>query len=228
MLSVIIPTLNAEARLAPCLDALVGAAVNGLVREVIVIDGGSADRTTEIADGFGARILTASPGRGGQLGAGAEAAKGKWLLFLHADTVLEAGWAEEAARFMEGHPHKAAVFTLKFDAEGAAPALVARGAMVRTRLFKVPYGDQGLLISKALYDASGGYAALPLMEDVEFVQRLIKQKGRGVLHVMTARAVTSAARYERDGYAQRVLKNLTILTRYYLGASPEKLARDYR
>lgn len=228
MISVVIPALNAESRLAPCLDALVASALDGLVKEVIVVDGGSADKTCEIAGGFGATVLAAPPGRGGQLAKGAGAAKGPWLLFIHADTVLEEGWAGEAAAFIGRHPEEAAVFALRFDAKGLAPALVAAGAMARTRLLKAPYGDQGLLISKALYEAVGGYSGIPLMEDVEFIRRLIKREGRGALHVLKARAVTSAERYERDGYARRVVKNLAILTRYYLGASPEALAKDYR
>ncbi len=228
MISVVIPTLNAEARLAPCLDALVGPALDGLVKEVIVVDGGSSDKTLQIADGFGARIMTAPPGRGGQLKAGAGAARGGWLLFLHADTVLEDEWGEEALAFMRGHDSGAAVFTLQFDAKGPAPRLVAAGAMARTRMLKTPYGDQGLLISKPLYEKLGGYADIPLMEDVEFIRRLTKQEGAGALHVLRARAVTSAARYERDGYLRRVVKNLTILARYSLGAAPEDLARAYR
>ncbi len=228
MISVVIPTLNAEARLGECLDALVAPALDGLVKEVIVVDGGSSDATLPMADSFGTRILTAPPGRGGQLKAGAEAARGEWLLFLHADTVLDESWGAEAMQFVREHPDKAAVFTLKFDAKGFAPGFVAAGAMLRTKFLQAPYGDQGLLISKALYNEARGYAEMPLMEDVEFIRRLTRRKGAGVLRVLKSRAVTSAERYERDGYARRVVKNLTTLTRYFLGASPEDLAKAYR
>ena len=142
--------------------------------------------------------------------------------------MLEPGWAEEAQRFIRDCPDKAAVFTLQFDAKGFAPRVIASGAMARTRVLKTPYGDQGLLISKTEYDAVGGFAALPLMEDVAFIRRLTKTKGGEVLHVLQAKAVTSAERYERDGYARRAVKNMMILTRYFLGASPEELAKDYR
>lgn len=228
MISVVIPALNAETRLAECLDALVRAAMNGLVKEVIVVDGGSTDVTLEIADAFGAKVLTAEAGRGGQLKTGAEAAKGAWMLFLHADTVLEEGWEREADIFVRESEARAAVFALRFDAEGFAPAAVAAGAMARTHLLKSPYGDQGLLISRTLYDEIGGYRAMPLFEDVDIVRRLIRAKGRNALHVLRANAITSAERYERDGYIRRVVKNFWHLMRFHFGATPEELARSYR
>src|SRR5262249_40898609 len=101
MISVVVPTLNAQATLAPTLAALVPAAVDGLIREVIVTDGGSMDRTVEIAEEAGATLIACSSGRGQQLRAGAERAQFPWLLFLHADTELTRGWEREVASFME-------------------------------------------------------------------------------------------------------------------------------
>ncbi|WP_411816272.1 TIGR04283 family arsenosugar biosynthesis glycosyltransferase [Hyphococcus sp. DH-69] len=227
MISVVIPCLNGETRLPACLDALVGPAVEGLVREVIVVDGGSTDQSALIADGFGARVIETEPGRGTQLRAGAEAAKSDWLLFLHADTVLSDDWAKGAAIFMRGDQDRAAVFTLQFDRSGFAPNFVSGGAMLRTRLLKLPYGDQGLLISRRLYDAVGGFGDLPLMEDADFIRRLTKKYGRRAIEILPAQAITSAARYERDGYIKRVLKNSFTLLRYLLGASPEALKKNY-
>lgn len=224
-LSVIIPALNASAALPATLAALGPAAVEGLIREVIVVDGGSSDETRAIADGAGARVIGAAPGRGGQLAEGARAARGDWFLFLHADTVLEPGWAREAAAFMRAPGPCAAVFTLAFDAMGLAPKIVAAGAMIRTRVFRAPYGDQGLLLPRARYEAAGGYRPLPLMEDVEFVDRL-KRDGR--LVVLKSRAITSAARYERDGYARRVARNFCCIVMHRLGVAPEKIAAFYR
>ncbi|MEO1243361.1 MAG: TIGR04283 family arsenosugar biosynthesis glycosyltransferase [Pseudomonadota bacterium] len=226
-ISVVIPALNAEARLAACLDALVAAAVDGLVREVVVVDGGSTDDTLRIADGFGARIVKAPPGRGGQLRAGGAAARSEWLLFLHADTVLEDGWTDEVRHFIEKNACDAGVFTLAFDAKGLAPRAVAAGAMMRTRFVKSPYGDQGLLISRKAYDEIGGFRDMPLFEDVDIVKRLLRRHTNMAFHVFTTKAVTSAERYEREGYAKRVFKNFVLFTRYQLGAAPEKLVKGY-
>ncbi|MBB5519221.1 TIGR04283 family arsenosugar biosynthesis glycosyltransferase [Amphiplicatus metriothermophilus] len=225
-ISVIIPTLDAARELPATLTALVPAAIDGLVKEVIIADGGSQDETMRIAQEAGARVVAGPRGRGAQLAQGAAAARGAWLLFLHADTVLETTWAEEARAFL-GAPERAGVFTLAFDAKGFAPRVVAAGAMARTRLLAAPYGDQGLLIARALYEEIGGFRPLPLFEDLDIIERLIKTKGRRALHVFRAKAVTSAARYERDGYMRRVLKNAWCLALYRFGASPARIAEIY-
>lgn len=223
-----IPALNAEARLAACLGALVSPTMDGLIREVIIADGGSSDGTVRIAQGFGAEVLDAARGRGRQLRAGAAAARAPWLLFLHADTVLEDGWGEEARALIETGERVAGVFRLDFDTDDWRARLVAMGANWRTRWLKAPYGDQGLIVSRAAFDASGGYSDAPLFEDVDLIDRLVAANGAGALRVFRSKAVTSAGRYERDGYGARVAGNFLLLLRYRLGAAPEALARNYR
>ena len=225
-ISVVIPTLNAERFLAATLEALVPAAVDGLVREVIVSDGGSSDATLNIAEAAGARIVKGAKGRGGQLRRGADTARGDWLLFLHADTRLDPSWTEEAGALMAA-PDRAGVFTLRFDSDHPLAKLVAGGAMARTRLFKAPYGDQGLLISRALYDRVGGFSDQPLFEDVDIIDRLVRIEGRRVLKVMNAAAVTSAERYQTQGYGACVARNFLCLAMYRLGFSPERIAKVY-
>jgi len=225
MISVVIPTLNAERTLARCLAALVGPAMRRVVREVIIVDGGSADATSAIAEESGARLIVTPPGRGGQLRAGAEAAKNGWLLFLHADTVLDDTWEREAGRFIarENAAEKAAVFAFALDDTSLRARALERLVGLRCRLFALPYGDQGLLISQHLYNNIGGIKDMPLMEDVECMRRT----GRKRLVFLRTPAVTSAARYRNNGYIFRPLKNLSILTLYALGVPPRVLVKLY-
>jgi rSAM/selenodomain-associated transferase 2 len=228
MISVIIPTLNAEAGLAQTLAALVPAAVEGLVREVIVVDGGSTDRTAAIADDAGVAFATCSGGRGCQLAAGAAKARFPWLLFLHADTVLDPGWEREAAAFMEAtdtgrRAPAAAAFRFALDDDGLSPRLLERAVALRCALLRLPYGDQGLLLPKGLYTEVGGYPLSVLMEDVGLILRL----GRRRIALLRTRAVTSAVRYRRDGYMRRSLRNLACLTLFFLRAPQSMIARVY-
>jgi rSAM/selenodomain-associated transferase 2 len=219
----VIPTLEAARLLPACLSALVPALVSGLVREAIVVDGGSRDLTPAIARDFGCALIASSPGRARQMNAGAAAAKGAWLLFLHADTVLEAGWEVEAAEHLHARPDKAAAFTLAFDDEGAAARRVAALANWRARTFGLPYGDQGLFLPRALFDAVGGFPDQPLMEDVAIVRAI----GRGRLTHLSALATTSGERHRRDGWIRRPLRNLAILAAHLAGVQPARLRRWY-
>lgn len=220
-LSVIIPTLQAASALPVCLAALGEGLEAGLIREVIVSDGGSGDATQAIADAAGAQVVTGPASRGGQLRRGAEAAHGAWLLVLHADTVLPEGWPRAArAQMRAGGP---AAFRLSFDAAGVMPALVAGWANLRSRAFGLPYGDQGLLIPKDVYEAAGGYPDIPLMEDVALARAL---KGR--IALMPLAVTTSADRYARAGWLRRGARNLGTLARYLCGADPQRLAARYR
>lgn len=228
MISVIIPTLNAERRLAACLTALVPAAVEGMVREVIAVDGGSSDRTLKIADQAGIEVMTSEPGRGRQLRAGAQRARSPWLLFLHADSVLAADWDIEASAFMRNvdigsAPLAAAVFRFALDDRGAAPRTLELLVGARSHLLGRPYGDQGLLIPRRLYDEIGGYRDMPLMEDVDIVRRL----GRRRIVALRAAVTTSAERYRRQGYVRRVLRNQLCLGLYAIGVSPARIAKVY-
>ena len=162
MISVVIPTLNAEAGLTKTLAGLVPATVQCLIREVIIVDGGSRDGTADIADVAGAHFIRAERGRGTQLAAGAEAARSDWLLFLHADTILEPGWEQEAQAFVERvdageRPMAAAAFRFALDDYGLKPRLLETMVGMRCALFRFPYGDQGLLVPRSLYRTVGGF-----------------------------------------------------------------------
>jgi rSAM/selenodomain-associated transferase 2 len=211
MLSVVIPTLNAAGSLGACLERI------GEADEIVVVDGGSTDQTTRIAQSHGARLIASPKGRGVQLRAGAEVARGDWLLFLHSDTLLGSEWRYEADRHIEKRPNEAACFRFRLADPAWQARLVERGV----RLRRFPYGDQGLLLSRALYDRVGGYRPLPLMEDVDLVRRL------GRVRLLGEVALTSAERWRRDGWARRSARNLALVLLYRLGASPERLARLY-
>jgi rSAM/selenodomain-associated transferase 2 len=228
MISVVIPTFNASGALVPTLAALVPALVAGLVREAIVVDGGSSDDTRSIADAAGTQLIEAKRGRGTQLDAGAARAKGDWLLFLHADTVLDPGWEEEVRHFIErvesGRRRQAAAFfRFALDDDGFMPRMVERFVAFRCSVFGLPYGDQGLLISRKLYGRLGGFRPLPLMEDVDLVRRLKRRE----IVMLKSRAVTSAQRYQHDGYFFRGLRNLGLILLYYLRVPARVLARLY-
>lgn len=223
MISVIVPTFNDAANLPRALAPLV-AGVGGIVKEVIVADGGSADETLAIADAAGCNIVKAEGGRAKQMRAGAEVAKGKWLLFLHADTVLAPSWVEETERFINEPQSrkKAAVYKLALDETSREANRVVFWARLRGRVMKVPYGDQGLLISRFFYDGLGGYPDVPQMEDVEIMRRIGPQR----LVQFETQAVTSAEKYRREG-PKRGWRNLGLLARCLTGADPVELAKAY-
>ena len=221
-ISVVIPTLDAADELPRTLAALAGSAS---IREIIVSDGGSRDETASIAHAAGARVMTGPRGRGIQLIAGAAAATGEWLLFLHADCRLTADWEKAVAEFIArpGASDRAGYFGFALDDPDPAARRLERIVAWRCRVFGLPYGDQGLLIARGLYDAVGGFAAIPLMEDVDFVRRL----GRHRIAPIGAQAVSSARRYRRDGYLRRPLRNLFCLSLYFAGVPPQRIAGLY-
>jgi rSAM/selenodomain-associated transferase 2 len=219
MLSVVIPALDAAATLPSCLASLAGAA-----DEIVLADGGSRDATVRLAEAAGARVIVSPKGRGLQLAAGAEAANGDWLLFLHADTVPDPGWREAVNAHIQRRPNHAACFRFRLDDPAWQARLIEHGVAARVRLLGLPYGDQGLLMPAALYRRLGGYRPWPLMEDVDLVRRI----GRRRLHLLAADAVTSAERWRRGGWFRRSARNLLMLGLYGLGVSPERLAARYR
>jgi rSAM/selenodomain-associated transferase 2 len=216
-ISVVIPALDEEERLPAAIRSVRADA------EVIVVDGGSRDATRTVAAAEGARVLESPAGRGRQLDAGARAASGDWLVFLHADTRLEAGWAEA----LEGLRRDVVggAFRLAIDSDRLAFRIVERAVRARVRLFALPYGDQGLFARREVYVRVGGVPHLPLMEDVEFVRRL---RRAGPLAFLPSRAFTSARRWERHGVVKATLWNWWLVGLYAAGRSPESLARLYR
>ncbi len=193
MISVIVPTLNAQLTLPRCFDSLIAATVRGVVREVIVADGGSSDDTLIIADAAGARIKKGNKSRASQLEAGAAAARQDWMLFLHPETALDPGWEVEAEAFIHRsclEQPRAAAFRFGVDEFDQAARRGEALAALRCWLLKRPHGDQGLLIPKRLYKQVGGYRDVH-REDVDIVRRI----GSRRLVMLRARAVNKRAEY---------------------------------
>lgn len=217
-LTVIIPTLDAAATLSRTLATVAGV-------PVVVVDGGSTDATVSIAREHAAAVLASQPGRGVQLRTGAERTDSQWLMFLHADTILEAGW-QAAVEDFTGAPanvERAGVFRFALDDPSPAARRLEFLVRWRGRTLALPYGDQGLLIHRRLYDAIGGYRPLPIMEDVDIIRRV----GRRRLRFLEPRAFTSPIRWRREGWTLRSARNLLCLALYYAGLPPRHIAKVY-
>ena len=223
MLSIVIPTLNAQNHLPALL-----AQVDGFADEVVVSDGGSRDETLYTALDAGARIAVGCKGRGWQLARGARWASldkvdNDWLLFLHADAKMGEGWQKAVRAHMDVQPSKAGYFKFSVDDKGFRPRLMEFLVGLRCSFLRLPYGDQGLLISRALYEEVGGFPIWELFEDVAIVRALKRRR----LRPLNAAILTNPERYKKDGYLRRSVKNLSLLLRFFMGASPESLSRSY-
>ena len=219
--TVVIPALNEAAHLAATL-----AAVNrGSPREVVVVDGGSTDATWELAQGAGATVIRSAPGRSRQMNAGAARATGNTLLFLHADTLVPEHWPDAVQATIERPFVVAGAFAFRIAGTFPGSRWVEWTTNCRSRCFQSPYGDQGLFIRRSLFESMGGFAALPILEDYEFVLRL-RKLGR----IVTARVpiATSGRRWNRLGVFRTTLINQAVIVGFHLGIRPLHLASWYR
>jgi rSAM/selenodomain-associated transferase 2/rSAM/selenodomain-associated transferase 1 len=221
-ISIVIPALNEAARLAPILGDVCGHAD---VLDVVVVDGGSTDGTPEIARAAGALVLRAAGGRAGQMNAGAAAAKGGILLFLHADTILPSQFPMHVRDTLRLPGVVGGAFAFRLDASGFLLRCVERCANWRARTLQMPYGDQALFMRRDTFDRVGGFPLLPIMEDLEIVRRL-RRLGR--IRIVPAAATTSARRWQTLGVFRTSALNQLLTAAYFLGFAPSKLARWYR
>lgn len=216
-LSIIIPVLNEAGRIAEAIASVRRYSD----AEILVVDGGSTDETPRIAAALGANVLRAPPQRAAQMNLGAARARGRLFLFLHADTRLPFGWPRDVARFDASTDAAGLAFSLAFDAATPSLRLIEWGANTRSRLLGLPYGDQGLLVRREVFEQLGGFAPMPAMEDYEFVRRLRKL---GTVMVSRLPAVTSARRWLRRGIWRTTLRHQVVIAAYHLGLSPERVA----
>lgn len=221
-LTVVIPTLNAAAGLKALLPQL---SSDRLDLDLVIADGGSTDATPDLASRHQARLTAAEGGRGPQIRAGVDAALAEWLMILHADSRLPEDWDRRVAAFMAdpGSEALAGYFAFALDDGSASARRLERLVAWRCRVLGLPYGDQGLLVSRGFLESLGGYPDLPLMEDVALVRRIGKKR----LACLDARLITSSEKFRRDGYLRRSARNLLCLALYFLGVPPWAIRRIY-
>jgi rSAM/selenodomain-associated transferase 2 len=226
LITVVIPVLNDTAALASLLPALPTLPPDPTV-EIIVVDGDKA--SDPVMDALrerysGVAWMRSGPGRGVQMNEGARQARGRWLMFLHADTRPGLGWIDLFRRLDEQPRTVGGSFRFALDSPTRWARWIEWGVRIRVRLFDFAYGDQGLFVRRTVFEELGGYRELPLMEDVDFIRRL---RRRGRLEHADVPALTSARRWERDGWVWRTVENLLLVTLFLAGRSPERLARRY-
>lgn len=221
-LAIVIPTLDEEPSLRRTLPLALAAA-----DEVVVSDGGSTDRTLEVARSLGARIVSGPPGRGGQLNRGAAATESDILLFLHADTILPDA-AGQAVRDAVEAGAAGGAFLVRFDVDSPKMRLGGWLASHRTRLTYLPLGDQAQFVTSEAYRVLGGYRDWPILEDVDFARRLKRRYGRRRLALIESPVTTAARRFVEQGSFRTVATNWLIWLLYLLGVPPHRLARLYR
>jgi rSAM/selenodomain-associated transferase 2 len=221
-LSIVIPTLNEEAGIADALDALQPLRAAGC--DVIVADGGSDDHTVDVARPHCEQLVTAPRGRGAQMNAGAAAARGDVLLFLHSDTRLP----DQAEQLVLSGLKQSGRVWGRFDVRisGRHPLLPMVATLInwRSRLIGIATGDQAIFVEKSAFAAAGGFPDIPLMEDIVLSQRL-----RGLTRpvCLRARVTTSGRRWDNQGFARTVLLMWWLRAAHFLGADPNELARAY-
>lgn len=223
-LSVIIPTLNEEQVLGQTLARLENHK-NAELIEVIVVDGGSSDTTLALAERAGCRTISSARGRGSQMNAGAAAAKGEVLLFLHADTLLPDNFSRLILDAVRLPSFTAGAFSLAIDSPAKSLATIAWFANLRSRRLQLPYGDQALFVSKRMFDAIGGFPEMAIMEDFVFIRKIKKE---GKIIILPERATTSARRWKNIGIVRTTLINQVIVCGHSLGIPSAILAGWYR
>lgn len=221
LLSIVIPALNESASLPALLRDLHRVEAP---HEVIVVDGGSTDDTAAVAERHAARVVRSPPGRGVQLAAGAAIARGATLCFLHADVRLPPATRTALAALAAMPDGVAIAFRLRIARRGWRYRFVEWGTDRRSRWARMPYGDQGLVLTRLTYEAAGGFPPLPIMEDVVLVSHL---RRIAEVRVVPERVHVSARRFQRDGVLRRMLRNWMLMLSYLAGTSPARLAASY-
>ena len=219
-ISIIVPTLNEESNIDALAQNLAGTGV-----ELLLVDGGSSDGTVAAAEQRGLRVVSSERGRGKQLNTGAAAAKGQILLFLHADTRLPPGFADMVVTALTPPAVAAGAFKLAITDPTFSMPLIAALANLRSRLFRLPYGDQAIFLLREKFFAHGMYPELPIMEDYVFIREIGK---KGDIVILDEYALTSSRRWRNLGVFRTTVINQLVIAGYHLNIPLERLASLYR
>ncbi|GBC62764.1 hypothetical protein DENIS_3741 [Desulfonema ishimotonii] len=224
-ITIIIPALNEAHTINQTLAHLFNHSDDGDY-EVLVADGSPACTTLKAIRYEGVKKIVSAPGRGRQMNAGARCASGDILLFLHADTLLPRNGLRQVAGVCRSDAVAGGAFDLSVDSPHRAFRLIEKTASLRSRITRIPYGDQAIFLKREIFFRLGGYREIPLMEDVDLMRRVRASRRKIVLLTDTVR--TSARRWEKEGICCGTLRNWALVTLYLTGVSPERLARFYR
>lgn len=222
-ISIIIPVFHEAQGINALLDSL-RAVDEDRITERIVVEGAPEGDTADVVDEAAARVVHSGRGRARQMNAGAKSARGEILLFLHADTTIPKGGLSSVIETVDGGCVGGA-FGLRFDSPRAVFRFFGWVATVRSRLSRVPYGDQGIFVRRDYFDSVGGYRDIPLMEDVELMSRIKKSGGK--IKILACSVVSSVRRWEDEGIVYCTTRNCILLFLYRIGVSPRVLKRYY-
>lgn len=224
-LSIIIPALNEAPTINRTIDSIFDLPYDGTF-EVIVVDGSPERETTGAIRREDVKKVFSKKGRAHQMNMGALSACGEILLFLHADTELPDNALNTISSVLsEGH-YVGGAFDLGIKSDRSAFRLIEMGASLRSRVTRIPYGDQGIFIRKEYFDAADGFKELPLMEDVELMRRI--RAAGDKIYISSDKVRTSSRRWEREGIVYCTLRNWVMIALYFLGVAPDKLVKFYK
>jgi len=219
-ISIVIPTLNERGNLA----GILASCHPPEDVEIIVVDGGSTDRTPEFAHQSGIKLVISEPGRGRQMNVGARMGKGEILLFLHGDTVLPQGYYPQIISVLEGEGVVAGAFRLSIDGKPVSLRIIENVVNLRARILQMPFGDQALFMKKSMFEQVGGFQEIPIMEDFDLVRALRK---RGRIEIAEGAVLTSGRRWVRVGPWRTTMINQIAILAHLLGISPVTIAKFY-
>ncbi len=223
-ITVIIPTLNEERWLGETIESVFAGTSRDVV-DIVVADGGSRDRTLEIAKSLGVRAIRTEQGRGAQMDRAAElCGRADVFLFLHADTLLPEGWYDAVKDALKDGSVVAGGFRLSINSRSPWARIIEKGVALRAALLGLIYGDQAIFVRADIFRRAGGFRRLPLLEDVDLIRR-VRRFGRVV--VLEKRVLTSPRRWQKRGYVFTTLRNWLYLLLYYAGVSPQRLYKGY-